>query len=76
MLLSEFERIRRHGNVCYFRVLCLLRTMTNCVFCKLQSFVLKLHKVTKNMNRNKQMKFTDFVERNQAIASKNFNGFS
>lgn len=39
MLLSELERIRRHGNICYFRVFYLLRTMTNCLFCKLWSLL-------------------------------------
>jgi len=72
MLLSELENIRRHGNMCYFRVLYLLRTMTNCVFCKLRSFALKLHNVTMNMKRNKQMKITEFAERDQTIATKIF----
>jgi hypothetical protein len=72
MLLSELERIRRHGNMCYFRVLYRLRTMTNCVFCKLRSFALKLHTVTMNMKLNKQKKCTEFTERSHAIATKIF----
>jgi hypothetical protein len=57
------------------RVLYLLRTMTNCVFCKLWSFALKLHTVTINMKHNKQMKITEFAESSLAIAIEIFNEF-
>jgi len=72
MLLSELERTRRHGNVCYFPVLYLLRTMTNYMFCKLRSFALKLRKVTMNVKNNKKIIITEFAKRNQGIATKTF----